>query len=309
MSGSPEIDAEIKKLTTLSIWPRGKLAQVVPDPYYLDQLPPETQEMITAHFAVKQAKVDFETAMELDSAITSETLRQSRHYSHSLTFPGHREKAEKLAIYQINALDQEADLRINDRREALQMRLASISPETKQRVLNTQDKSIHFRRYGQSWGSSPIYGEDEWDKHQKETLEGNQVIELGNLCDEKLKVIYHDIIKDREAQRPDVEKRIKAARKLCAEAEKVIVKIREADATVSLSNFKETKAIKEFVKSWEQLSKLRTEFSTLRGSGIEFSDFGKPEPIFPSTIGLIVTESDADRKGKIFQIFKSQMEK
>ncbi len=112
----------------------------------------------------------------------------------------------------------------------------------------------------------------------------------------------------REAQKLEILRKIKVAAKLCHDAENLLQKIQKAERACQDSNYTDTKAIKEFVVSWQRLDKLRSEFATLRGSGVAFQDFGKPEPIFPDV--SLPTEHAAAVKGNIFTIFeKNEQEK
>ena len=307
MSGDPQIDAEIKKITALSIWSQGKLLNTPPDQVFLAGLKPATREMILQDEEVNKANSDFQAFVAEVLNLTSSTLHDVRYYSTPFrTLGDWPEKLKEFAISQINALVEETDINIERITEAITMLTASISPETKHRILNHPGESINFRRGGQSWGSIKIYGENNWEKYETETREKLQILQLGISFHEKSKTIFQQAIKNREAKKHEITKRIHAARKLCDEAEKVIEKIRKAEQPFRDGNFGDIKAAKEFVHGWQRLEQLRTEFSTLRGSGIEFLDFGHPEPIFPSTAGLIALEGDAERKGKIFQIFEKQ---
>ena len=175
--------------------------------------------------------------------------------------------------------------------------------------MTKNEASVTYKRLGNSWGKR-IYGEKEWEKHEKESKEQIRILEVAKLWHQKLINIFRAAIQERKSHNREISKKIKSARKLCEEAEKVIGEIQKAERACQDSNYTDAKTIKEFVVSWKHLDELRTKFSTLRGSGVEFQDFGHPEPIFPSTAGLIALESDAARKGRIFGIFeKSQQER
>jgi hypothetical protein len=307
MSRDPQIDAEIKKLTGLSIWPRGRLLQTMPDPTYLSGLKPATKAMVEADLQVQETAADFQAFVTEVFDLTSETLRESRHYpTPFLTLADWRGKATGLVLSQLRGLVEEAEINVERTREAISMLTASIDDKTKKQVLELC-QSILFKRGNISWGIH-IYGQTEWEKYANETCEKIQILKAGLTFHEKLITVFRAAIEAREARKPEIEQQIKSAAKLCHDADNLVQKIRKAERVCEDSNYADTKAVKEFVVSWRRLDKLRSEFATLRGSGVEFQDFGKPEPMFPDT--SLPTEHAAAVKGRIFTIFeKSQQEK
>jgi hypothetical protein len=307
MSGDPQIDEEIKKLTTLSVWKPGKLLSATLDPTYLSGLKQATRTMITQDLEVNQVAADFQDFLKEVLDTTGQTLRESRPYSTPFpTLANWQEKAKGLALSQLRDAIEVAEVEVERITEALGMLANSITDATKERVLDHCD-SILFRRGNLTWGIR-IYGESAWENYANETREKIAFLEVGKLFHEKLVQIFHGGIDDREARKPEIDQRTKAAAKLCTEAEKLVMKIHDADMRCKETNFVDFKAIKTFVSGWRRLDKLRTEFSTLRGSGVEFDDF-QNTPIFPSTAGLIALEGDAARKGRIFDIFAKECAK
>lgn len=306
MSGDPTTDTEIAKLKTLSIWPRGRLAQTMPDPTYLSGLKPETQAMITQDLEANQTVSDYQAFIEEVLNLTSQTLRESRHYPTPFpTLADWQEKATGLVLSQLRGLVEEAEINVERITEAIGMLTASVNEDTKERVLD-HSESIIFRRGNQSWGFR-IYGETEWEKYGKETNEKIAFLEVGKLFHKELIQTFHAAIEAREARKPEIERQIKAAAKLCHDAENLAQKIQKAERACEDSNYADTKAVKEFVVSWRRLDKLRGKFAALRGSGVEFQDFDN-EPIFPDT--SLPTEHVGVVKARIFTIFeKRQKEK
>ena len=98
----------------------------------------------------------------------------------------------------------------------------------------------------------------------------------------------------------EILKRIKRAENVVKDAEKLLKEIRDAERRCEASTFTDLKAAAKFVKGWQKLDALRAQFSALRGSGIEFQDFAKPEPFFPDSSALMFTEADVKRKARIF---------
>lgn len=310
MSSDPQIDGEIQKLTALAIWPKAKLPHVVPDPFYLAGFRPETLAMITADLERNKRAVDFQAFLCEILDLTSRTLRETQHYSTPFpTLADWQEKAKESTIAQINNLMEEADINLDRIKEAITILATTINPETKQRVLNSQDRSINFRRGNQSWCDIKIYSEPDWEKYEEETNQKLQMLQVGLSFFEKLRVIFLTAIKDREARKPEILRKIDAARKLSSEAEKIIEKISKADLRCKETNCEDTKAVKEFANGWRKLEELEAQFSTLKGSGVEFMDFGNPQPIFPSLGGFFTYEGDDKRKAKIFQIFEKSQRK
>jgi predicted translin family RNA/ssDNA-binding protein len=308
LSGCPEIDEEIKKLATLSVWSATKLLDSGPDAVFLAGLRAETQAMIVEDEESNSAFRNYQEFRENVIKITRSITHECSGYGTPLpTLNDYSTKAQNSEIWQIRAAIETEQAEMDSIKEALEMLTNSISEETKTNVLDHGD-SVRFKRGNVSWGKR-VYGEAEWDKHQKETEEQIQILKVGVTFHEKLIRVLEGVINERESRKKEILARLESARKISKEAEKLIPKIARAQQHCEESNLADTKAVREFVQSWQKFDKLKTEFATLNGSGVEFGDFPNA-PVFPSSSGLIATQTDAARKAKIFGIFeKSEEEK
>jgi hypothetical protein len=305
MSGDPEFDKKFADLPKLSIWPRLLVSK--PDAGYLQSIrSADLRQKLEDEEVEKEIDANYQALFPEFLGIQGEMhLKSSSYLAPFLKLTEYQVKARTTPLSQLRSLIEVAEVEMELVDEAISMLGGGISESLKNQMLTHNEVSVNYRLGGMSWGKH-LYGEIEWNRHEQETLEKIQILDVAKLWYCKLIAIFQAAIVDRETRKPEIQRRIHAAAKLCLEAEKVIVKIREADATVALSYFKDLKAMRAFVLSWQRLDKLRAEFYTLGGSGIEFQDFGSPEPIFPSTAGLIAMEGDADRKRKIFQIFEKE---
>ena len=92
---------------------------------------------------------------------------------------------------------------------------------------------------------------------------------------------FQKVISERQNRKGEILKRIKEAEKLCHEAEKMEEKIIKAGQKCKESLYTDFSSAAEYVNGRKRLAELRSKFFTLRGDGVEFSDYASPEPVFP----------------------------
>jgi len=303
MSGDPQLDVEIAKVA--KFLSKKELMIMPPDAIWFAGLKPETRAKIEEDMQKAKVDTDFQVFREDVINITQEMLRQPSGYGTPFATLGDLEaKAKETPIANLRQGVECEKVEIVNINEAIVMFKGGITEQVKREILNGLfGRSVMYKIRGFTW-TKTLNDETAWNQHERESLEKIQILEVGITFHEKVIMIFQAAIVAREAQRPNAEKRIQAARKLSDEAEKIIEKIRKADVRCKDTNCQDIKAVKEVANGWQRLNELQAQFSTLKDSGVEFMDFGNPQPIFPSIGGLIAYEGDAKRKEKILKIAK-----
>jgi hypothetical protein len=303
-SGDPQLDEKIAEVAKF-LSKKELLNTSTLDPIWFAGLKPETQVKIAEDMKKAAVDSDFQALREDVINITQEMLRQPSGYGTPFRTLGKYEaEAKEKPIANLRQGIEAEEAEISNINDAIVMFRGGITEQVKQEILNGLfGRSVMYKIRGFTW-TKTLNDETAWNDHEKESLEKIQILKVGRLFHEKVIQIFNVVITEREAMRPEIEKRIHAAAKLCDEAEKVIEKIRKAEQPFRDGNFGNIKAAKEFVHGWQRLEQLRTEFSTLRGSGVEFADFGHPEPVFADFSALVFTETDVQRKARIFKIIE-----
>jgi hypothetical protein len=309
MSGNVELDQKIADVSKF-LTKQKLLTGSTPDPIWFACLKPETHVKIAEDMAKVKTTSDFQVLREDVINITQEMLHQPSGYGTPFATLGDLEaKAKETPISGLRSAIECEEAEISNINDAILMFKGGITEQVKYEILNGLfGRSVMYKIKGFTW-TKTLNDESAWNQHERESLEKIKILEVGITFHEKVVMIFQAAIVARETERPNAEKRIQAARKLSDEAENVIEKIRKAEQPFREGHFDDIKAAREYVHCWERLNQLRTEFHILRGNGVEFQDFGSPEPIFPSTAGLLAMEGDTDRKGKIFQIFEKEQAK
>lgn len=311
MSGDPELDKKMTELPKLSIWSRTRLLVSKPCPdYLLSVKSPELRQKLEDEEVKKEMDENYQAFFPEIFGIQSKMhVKCGSYFTPFLKLTDYEAKARSMFLFELRSQIELAQVEIELIDETIAMLNSGITESMKNYFLSHNEVDVTYRRGSLIWGQL-LQGLTAWERHECETLEKIEVLKVGKIWFQKFIEIYKQAITQRESQKKETLERIKRAQKVVADAEKTIEKIQKAERACQDSNYTDAKAIKEFTVSWKCLDELRTKFSTLSGSSVEFQDFGHPEPIFPSTAGLIATETDAARKGKIFSIFeKSQREK
>lgn len=308
MSGDPQLDEKITELAKLSIWSRARLLVSKPCPdYLLSVKSPQLRQKLEDEEVEKEIDANYQAFFPEIFRIRSQMhVKSGSYFAPFLKLTDHEAKARTMLLSDLQSQIEVAQVELELIDETIAMLNGGITESVKNYFLSHNEVNITYKQGGLTWGQH-LRGLTAWERHERETLEKIQVLEVGKLWFQKFIEIFKQAITERESHKGEILERAKHAEKVVKDAEKLVPQIRDAERRCETSGFTDLKAAEKFVRGWQKLDALRAEFFTLRGSGVEFQDFGHPEPIFPSTAGLIALESDAARKGKIFGIFeKSQ---
>ena len=180
MSGEDtEINAKVKSLTQLEIW--RKEWREAPNPAWLNTLSLEARSALEKDFAAKKSEADIQSLHVQANNIRTNVLRESR----SLTTPtptltdwAKKAKSLTIAILRSNIEVTEAEVELFD--EAIQMLNAGIAEPLRKKISVQNEVNVVYTRFGNSWGQR-IYGETEWNRHEKESKQKIQILEVAKL--------------------------------------------------------------------------------------------------------------------------------